>query len=69
MEQDFATASEASSQASPKCPICQQKFKGTDRVTILNCKQRHMGHSQCINSSILRRMECPLCSELQQKQL
>lgn len=49
-----------------ECVICAEPFvEGQDYVTPLYCDHRHYYHSDCIESWLVRKNECPLCKKLQ----
>ena len=47
------------------CPICLQDIGGEERVSVLNCHERHMGHADCINDHLMHSMQCPICRQRQ----
>ncbi|CDW72786.1 zinc finger protein [Stylonychia lemnae] len=45
------------------CSICLNKFKDDDEITELNCDKRHYFHTECIQTWMQRKLECPLCKK------
>ena len=43
------------------CSICLQDFGADDRVTKLNCNDKHMFHETCLQKALEVKLNCPIC--------
>ena len=43
------------------CIICTDNFKNNDRVIQLSCNNKHVFHSDCIKTWIMKKTICPMC--------
>ena len=45
------------------CTICYLTFAEDDKVTELECDERHIFHIQCLKPWLEKSLSCPLCRE------
>jgi hypothetical protein len=56
------SALDPSNNPETSCSICLVSFKSKDEVTVLQCNERHIYHTMCIESWIKKgKNSCPLC--------
>ncbi|CDW75663.1 zinc finger protein [Stylonychia lemnae] len=46
-----------------ECLICLAQFQDDEEITELNCDKRHYFHTECIQSWMKKKLECPLCKK------
>lgn len=50
------------------CCICMEDFKETSEISELNCDERHIFHTTCLQEWMKQNLICPLCkTEVQVK--
>ena len=45
------------------CAICLENFKNTDKVSELDCDDKHVFHSNCLHNWLQTKAICPLCKK------
>lgn len=60
--QKYKDTSQKSKEADT-CIICLTAFKDDDEVSELNCDERHIFHSACLQPWLERQLRCPLCKK------
>jgi hypothetical protein len=45
------------------CIICLSNFKEDDEVSELNCDERHIFHTECLQRWLEQQLRCPLCKK------
>lgn len=43
------------------CVICMVNFEETDLISQLDCSERHIFHTRCIEEWMKKKTECPSC--------
>jgi len=60
-KKQFKDYSKEHKEEADKCIICFEEFKDEDNIAELNCDDRHIFHTACIQQWLEHNMVCPTC--------